>query len=195
MIGFGVLLLGSMLSEGAILDWGQEFVRRTTDTTVATAATAVTLYSGAQFAGRLFGDELAEFFGVRVVVGASGVIGASGALLAMLGGSVALALTGFVMLGLGLASMAPLMLSAAGRRDPANAGRNIGLVNAIGYCGMLIGPAAVTVIVNAFGIEWMPALSVVLLALAAIGGPLLMRSSPKFEKRAASAPHLTRSAG
>ncbi len=184
MIGFGVLLLGSMLSEGAVLDWGQEFVRRAVGTTAGLAATAVTLYSGAQFVGRLFGDKLAEYFGARLIVGASGVIGAAGALLAMLGGSAPLALTGFVLLGLGLACMAPLMLSAAGRRDPENAGRNIGLVNAIGYVGMLVGPAAITVVVDNLGIEWMPLLPAILLALIAIGGPALMRLVPRYHKPA-----------
>lgn len=182
MIGFGALLLGSQLSEGAILDWGQEFVRRHIGTSAGLAATAVTVYSGAQFVGRLFGDRLAERLGSRTLLAASGLIGGAGALLAMLGGSAPTALIGFGLLGLGLACMAPLMLSAAGRRDPANAGRNIGIVNALGYGGMLVGPAAITVLVDAFGIAWMPILPVVLLLLIAIGGPVLMKTAPRFRR-------------
>ncbi|WP_063756766.1 MFS transporter [Streptomyces sp. NRRL F-5135] len=183
MLGFGVLLLGSMLSEGSLLDWGQEFVRRTTGADAALAATGVSLYSGAQFVGRLFGDRLANRFGARVVVGASGVIGAAGALVALSAATTFLALTGFVLMGLGLSCMAPLMLSAAGRYDPANAGRNIGLVNAVGFCGMLVGPAAITLVVDAFGIRWMPVLSVLLLGLIALCGPLLMRTASTTPSR------------
>lgn len=182
MLGFGILLLGSQLSEGSLLDWGQEFVRRHAGTTASFAASAVTVYSGAQFIGRLFGDRLAEFFGARVIVGASGGIGCAGALLAMLGGTPTLAIVGFALLGLGLSAMAPLMLSAAGRRDPANAGRNIGIVNALGYGGMLVGPAAITVVVEAFGIDRMPALPAALLLLIAIFGPVLMRTVPRYKK-------------
>ncbi|MFB6679414.1 MFS transporter [Streptomyces sp. NPDC056390] len=177
MLGFGALLLGSMLSEGSVLDWGQEFVRRTAGTEASLAAAAVSLYSGAQFVGRLFGDRLANRLGPRTVVGASGVIGAAGALVSLLGTTTAVALTGFILMGLGLSCMAPLMLSSAGRRDPANAGRNIGLVNAVGFCGMLVGPAAITVVVDAFGIRWMPLLSIVLLGLIAVCGPILMRTA------------------
>jgi MFS family permease len=177
MLGFGVLLLGSMLSEGAVVDWGQEFVRRTTGTEAGVAAMGVSLFSGAQFVGRLFGDRLATRFGSHTVVGASGVTGALGALVALSATSTAVALTGCVLMGLGLSCMPPLMLSSAGRHDPANAGRNIGLVNAVGYCGMLVGPAAITLVVDEFGIRWMPALSVVLLILVGLGGPLLMRST------------------
>ncbi|MGC0366923.1 MFS family permease [Rhodococcus sp. 27YEA15] len=182
LIGFGILLLASMLSENALLDWGQEFVRRTTGTTAGLAAAAVTFYSGAQFAGRLFGDKLAEKFGARAIVGASGAIGSAGALLALLGHSTPLALVGFVLLGLGLACIAPLMLSAAGRRDPENAGRNIGIVNAIGYSGMLVGPAAITILVDTTGIQWMPIVPAILLALIAVGGPALTRLVPNFDK-------------
>lgn len=177
MLGFGALLLGSMLSEGSVLDWGQEFVRRAAGAEASVAATAVSLYSGAQFVGRLFGDRLASRFGARAIVSASGAIGASGALVSLLGTTTAVALTGFILMGLGLSCMAPLMLSSAGRRDPANAGRNIGLVNAVGFCGMLVGPAAITVVVDAFGIRWMPLLSIVLLGLIALCGPLLMRTA------------------
>lgn len=188
MIGFGVLLLGSQLSEGAILDWGQEFVRRHVGTTAGVAATAVTVYSGAQFVGRLFGDRLAEAVGSRTVLAGSGLLGAAGAITAMLAGNATIALIGFGMLGLGLACMAPLMLSAAGRRDPANAGRNIGLVNALGYGGMLVGPAAITVIVDKAGIAFVPILPAVLLVLVALFGPLLMRTAPRYLRRDEIAP-------
>ncbi|RRQ25274.1 MFS transporter [Rhodococcus sp. Eu-32] len=187
MIGFGVLLLGSQLSEGAILDWGQEFVVRHVGTTVATAAAAVTVYSGAQFVGRLFGDRLAEVIGSRTMLAGSGVLGAAGALTAMSAGNATIALVGFGMMGLGLACMAPLMLSSAGRRDPANAGRNIGLVNALGYGGMLAGPAAITVIVEKFGIGFVPMLPAILLVLIAIFGPVLMKTAPKYRRREAAA--------
>ncbi|MDI9893166.1 MFS transporter [Rhodococcus sp. IEGM 1381] len=183
MVGFGVLLLGSQLSEGAVIDWGQEFFRRHIDTTAAMAATAVTVYSGSQFVGRLFGDRLAEAVGSRTVLAGSGVLGSAGALTAMLAGNTTVALVGFAMLGLGLACMAPLMLSAAGRRDPANAGRNIGLVNALGYGGMLVGPAAITVIVDKFGIGFVPVLPAVLLVLVALFGPALMKTAPKYLRR------------
>lgn len=183
MVGFGAVLLGSMLSEGAILDWGQEFVRRHVDTTAAMAGAAVTIYSGAQFVGRLVGDRLAEMIGPRTVVAASGVLGASGAALAMITTHIATALIGFAMLGLGLACMAPLLLSAAGRRDPANAGRNIGLVNAIGYVGMLAGPAAITLVVDNAGISLMPLLPAFLLVLVALFGPLLMKTAPRYRVR------------
>lgn len=181
MVGFGVLLLCSMLSEGATLDWGQEFVRRHADTTAGLAGLAVSLYSGAQLVGRLFGDQLAQKFGARIMVGASGLLGMAGSLLALLGANAATALAGFVLIGLGLANFAPLMLSAAGRRDPDNVGRNIGIVNALGYSGMLIGPGIITILVTRFGITSPFILVAVLMGFLMVTGPMIMKFSKPYK--------------
>lgn len=181
IVGFGVLLLFSMLSEGATLDWGQEFVRRHTDTSVGLAGLAVSMYSGAQFVGRLFADRLATLVGARTVVLGSGLIAMAGSLLAVLGANTVTALAGFLLIGLGLASIAPLMLSAAGRRDPDNVGRNIGIVNALGYSGMLVGPAVLTILVTNFGIVSPFVLIAALMALLAIFGPIIMKQSRPYQ--------------
>lgn len=68
------------------------------------------------------------------------------------------------------------MISAAGRRDPKHAGRNIGTVNCIGFSGMLVGPAAITVIVSNFGISKLMFFPLIMLGLLATFGPLLMRA-------------------
>lgn len=181
MVGFGILLLCSMLSEGATLDWGQEFVRRHADTTAGQAGLAVSLYSGAQLLGRLFGDQLALKFGARIMVGVSGLLGMAGALLALLGATTTTALAGFILIGLGLANFAPLMLSAAGRRDPDNVGRNIGIVNALGYSGMLIGPGVITLLVTRFGITSPFILLAVLMGFLMITGPMIMKFSKPYK--------------
>ncbi|WP_051636665.1 MFS transporter [Rhodococcus erythropolis] len=180
MVGFGLLAFVSYLAENATYDWGQEFVRRTLDTTAGTAALAVTVFSGSQFVGRMLGDKLTERFGQKAVICGSGVIGALGAACMMTAVSPVQALLGFGLVGLGVSCIVPIMLSAAGRMDPQNSGRNIGLVNAVGVTGMFLGPAAITTVVDRMGIEWMPLLPLVLLALIAIAGPILVRKAPRF---------------
>ncbi|MFC8178811.1 MFS transporter [Rhodococcus sp. NPDC057297] len=180
MVGFGLLAFVSYLAENATYDWGQEFVRRTLDTTAGTAAIAVTVFSGAQFVGRMMGDRLTERFGQKGVMGGSGVMGALGAACMMTATSPVQALVGFGLVGLGVSCIVPIMLSAAGRMDPQNSGRNIGLVNAIGVSGMFVGPAAITAVVDTMGIAWMPLLPLVLLTFIAIIGPVLVRKAPRF---------------
>uniref|UniRef100_UPI0035CC70C3 MFS transporter n=1 Tax=uncultured Sphingomonas sp. TaxID=158754 RepID=UPI0035CC70C3 len=175
MIGFGLLLLGSMIGENAIADWGQEFVRRATGSPLSTAGLAVSVFIGAEAVGRLAGDRAAEVFGREKVVFGSGLVSVIGLAIVIAGGTVAAAIVGFGLFGLGLSSIAPLMLSSAGRKDPAHAGRNIGIVNSIGYLGMLVGPALITVIVGQFGLSKLLYLPIGLLILLTVFGPLLMR--------------------
>ncbi|MFL6532138.1 MAG: MFS transporter [Pseudomonas sp.] len=176
MIALGTLLLGSMMGENAIADWGQEYIRREFSTSTSTAGMAVSIFVGAAFVGRLFGDRLAAAFGNAQVVFGCGVVCVLGMILTIVGGSATTGIAGFALFGLGLSCIAPLMISAAGRRDPEYAGRNIGIVNCIGFSGMLVGPAAITVIVSNFGLSKLMFFPLVMLGLLATFGPLLMRS-------------------
>lgn len=179
MVGLGVLLLAAMIGESAIGDWGQEFVRREFGTTAALAGIAVSTFTGAEFIGRFLGDRLAARFGSLQTVFCSSLIALIGLVVAMLGGSAGASIAGFGLFGLGLSCIAPLLLSNAGRMDPANAGRNIGIVNCIGYSGMLVAPAAITLIVNAFGLGALMYLPMAMMVLLATFGPPLMKQSPK----------------
>lgn len=188
MIALGVLLLGSMMGENAIADWGQEYIRREFSTSTSTAGMAVSIFVGAAFVGRLFGDRLAAAFGNAQVVFGCGVVCVLGMTLTIVGGTAMTGILGFALFGLGLSCIAPLMISAAGRRDSKHAGRNIGIVNCIGFSGMLVGPAAITVIVSHFGLSSLMFFPLIMLGLLATFGPLLMKA-PKTD--ASAKPSLT----
>ncbi|KAF1018584.1 MAG: Inner membrane protein YbjJ [Paracidovorax wautersii] len=175
MVGFGVLLLGAMVGENAVADWGQEYLSREVGTTASVAGMAISFFTGAQFIGRLVGDRLAEWMGAPRLVCLSGLCAVLGLIVTITGTNAVAGMIGFSMFGLGVSCIAPLMLSSAGRKDPLNAGRNIGIVNGIGYTGMLAAPAALSLIVSAFGIGMLLYFPLVLLALLALFGPQLMR--------------------
>lgn len=181
MVSFGVLLLGSMVGEGTVADWGQEYGRRVLGSTASNAGIAVSVFTGAEFFARLVGDRVAARMGPARMVFISALISITGLAITVVFHTQAAGIIGFAMFGLGLACVAPLMLSSAGRKDPANAGRNIGIVNCIGYSGMLVGPAATAYVVSMFGIEKLLYFPMLLLIPLAIFGPALMRQrrSPK----------------
>lgn len=185
MVAFGTVLLGSYLSEGAVVDWGQEFVRRVTETSAAAAALAVTFYSGASFIGRICADKLAEWIGSRRVIILCSLLTLSGLVVLLTVPSLYFFYFGFVLIGLGLSAIPPLMLSSAGRIDPSNAGLNIGIVNGVGYVGLLAGPAFIALIVHNVGISWMPILPLALMLIVIICGPALMRFAPEFKHSSA----------
>ncbi|MCG0999487.1 MFS transporter [Acetobacter persici] len=183
MIAFGVLLLGGMVSENVVGDWGEEFVRRVNRATGSQAGTAVSVFIGAEAAGRLFGDRLAQFFGRSRVVLVSAVSALIGIIMTVFPGTPTSSIIGFATLGLGLANVAPLMLSSAGRADPDSSGRNIGIVNAIGYSANLVSPAMTTLVVTSVGLGKLMYFPFIMLIPLLLFGPALMRRSEHFHHR------------
>jgi sugar phosphate permease len=179
MVAFGALLIAGMVSESAVSDWGQEFLRREADMSISAAGLAISFFTGAGFIGRITGDWLAERIGGARMLLCCGLTSILGICLATLSRDGVIAMVGFALLGLGLACIAPLMLSAAGRKDPANAGRNVGIVNGIGFAGLLGGPAAYSYVVTTYGIGALFYVPLVLLSLLALLGPLLMNVRAK----------------
>lgn len=174
MVGLGTLMIAGMISESAVSDWGQEFLMRETGLGISTAGLGISLFTGAGFIGRMTGDWLAERIGRASMMFCCGAVSIAGIGLATLSHEGHFAMAGFALLGLGLACVAPLIVSAAGSKDPANSGRNVGIVNGVGFAGLLGGPAAYSYVVTVFGIGALFYVPLVLTALLMVFGPLLI---------------------
>lgn len=143
LIALGVICFCALLAEGAISDWSALYLRRNLDAGAALGATGFAAFSLAMAVGRLAGDRLSERIGPGRLVRLGGLL-AGGALgLALLLGRPLPAIAGFVLVGLGLAAMVPLVVSAAGRSHPQATGPAIAIVTVIGYAGFMLGPAAI----------------------------------------------------
>lgn len=93
------------------------------------------------------------------------LIAAIGLLVSALTPWRALALPGFVLIGLGAANIVPVMFSAAGRVPNVAPAVSIAAVTTIGYAGLLLGPALIGFIAHGTSL---PA------ALAVVAGLLLL---------------------
>ncbi|WP_042543739.1 MFS transporter [Leucobacter komagatae] len=178
LLGFSVLFLSGVFSESAPIDWGQEFSRRVLDVSPGTAGLALSVFSGTQFVTRLVGDRLIAWLGDRRALIMSGLVGASGALAVTFAPNMGLAYVGFGLMGFGLGCIQPITISAAGRMDPKNAGRNIGIVNGVGHLGFLVGPALLSVVATSVGIQWLFMMPAILMVFIAVAGPFLIRFAP-----------------
>ncbi|MFF3700104.1 MULTISPECIES: MFS transporter [Pseudomonas] len=176
MVVFGLILIAGMIGESSVSDWGQEFMHRERGMSITTAGMAISLYTGAGFIARLTGDWLAARIGRASMLFLSCVVSIVGMLCATLSKEPLMSVVGCALLGAGLACIAPLMLGAAGQKDPANAGRNVGIVNGIGFFGMLGGPAIYSLIITTYGIEALFYLPLVLMAIVTVIAPLSVRA-------------------
>ncbi len=165
LIALGVLAVLGLLAEGAIYDWLTLYLQRERAASPALAALGFTCFSAAMAAGRFGGDALRSRMVPDRLLRASALLSASAMSIVLLTDSLALALIGVALVGLGLANVIPLLFVAASRIEGVGAAAGIALVSSLGWVGVVIGPPLVGGVAQASSLGWGLAL-VVLSSLA-----------------------------
>lgn len=139
----GVLCLIAFLVEGSMLDWSAVFLNTVRGMDINHSGIGFALFSMTMAIGRLSGDWLVPKLTERVVL-----VGGSG--LALIGIAIAIfvdnqiaTLAGFILVGAGIANLVPVFCSAAGKQGAMPVAMALSTVNAIGYLGILMGPAVI----------------------------------------------------
>jgi MFS family permease len=178
----GLLAFCAFGLDGTAYNWIAVDLRSTHGAPPGLAAAAFTGFALALAIGRMFGDRLIHRFGrIRVVRACAAAAAAAGALV-VLAPTAELALLGWVLLGLGLAAVAPTVLGAAPRVGAESPGLAIAAVTTIGYLGSFTGPPAIGAIAEA------TSLSTALLALVAFSALLGALAKPALTEPAEREP-------
>ncbi|MEX1827683.1 MFS transporter [Luteibacter sp. CQ10] len=172
MPGGAVFLLGFLclvvfLAEGSMLDWSAVFLRFSRGFDASSAGLGYAAFSVAMAVCRLLGDRITSHVGPVAIVRGGSLVAAAGFLVATLIPWGPAALFGFVLVGIGASNIVPVLFSAAGRMGGASPGVAIAIVTALGYAGMLAGPA---------GIGFVAHLSTLSIALTGVAGLLVVVS-------------------
>jgi MFS family permease len=129
------------------------------------------VFSGAMATMRFLGDAVRNRFGAVRTLRGSGVLGASGMMIAAAAPHPYVALMGFALAGIGVANMVPIMFSAAGNYPGIPSGTAISAVTMVGYAGILVAPSSIGWLAEQLGYRPTYAgLSVLLLVVAANAG-------------------------
>ncbi|MDT2008787.1 MFS transporter [Rhodococcus opacus] len=144
-----LLALGSAMAlfyaiDFSVGNWSALYVRNVLFTDAGTAALALAAYQCAALASRLSGDFWVAKYGEIAVVRAGSAIGIAGMTVVVLAQSPAVAIVGFLVVGLGVPVVAPLCFSAAGRLAPTGQVDDVvARINLFNYVGTLVGGAIV----------------------------------------------------
>jgi MFS family permease len=160
---FGVIALCSSYGEGAMADWGALHLRDNLHTSVGLAAAGYASFSAAMVIGRLSGTWMLSRAGRTFVLAGGALLAAAGMLLAALVPVLAIAIVGFVLVGLGLANLFPAAIGQAGALTGPS---GVAVASTIGYFGLLAGPPAIGFLAERTGL---PAALTTVSMLAAIG--------------------------
>ncbi len=137
-LGFAALLC--LLCEGTMYDWSSVYMTQVWQTPLFLSVAGFGLFSAAMAAGRFGGDRLRDRFGAPLLLLGGCTIAAAGALLCVFGHSRELALLGFVLVGLGLSNVIPIVFALAPAAHVQAPERAIAFVSGTGFIGFLIGP-------------------------------------------------------
>ena len=177
LLGLALISLAAFLAEGAISDWGPLYLRSSLGQSATVGAAGYAIFVGSMAAMRLTGDRLTARFGRVPIVRTGGALAAIALASALLLARPEATFIAFVCVGLGLANVFPLVVSAAGRsRSPAPA-LAIATVSMGGYAGVLIGPPAIGFLAEAASLPVALGLVVALCALVAALAGLVGGSS------------------
>ncbi|MFI6940070.1 MFS transporter [Streptomyces sp. NPDC050418] len=147
------LLIGAVgfcavFAEGASLDWSAVYLKDELETSAGLAAACTTAFALTMAVARIAGDKVVDRFGPVRTVRSGGVLATAGGLLVVLADHPAVAMTGFGLMGLGIAVVVPLAFAAAGRSGP-NPSQAIAGVATITYTSGLIAPSAIGAVADA----------------------------------------------
>jgi predicted MFS family arabinose efflux permease len=177
VILLGLLCLAVFLAEGAMLDWSAVFLRSARGFALSNAGLGYSAFSVAMAAGRLLGDRITSALGPVRVVRLGGAVAAAGIVIACALPWPATSLVGFVLVGLGASNIVPVLFSAAGRLPGTSAGMAIATVTALGYTGMLAGPAAIGLVARITSLPIALGGIAVLLAAVSANASIIRRSA------------------
>lgn len=161
----GIIAFCAMLTEGAMSDWTAVYLRDI-GAGAGLAASGYALFSITMAIGRLSGDRAIDALGGRRLIRIGGVVAAVGILLAMVLHTVPAALIGFGLVGIGVATIAPIVYSTAGSSRLIPPGTAIAAATTIGYLGFMAGPPVIGLTAGLTGLRW--ALTVVVAMLGAM---------------------------
>lgn len=171
----GALAMCAAISEGAMADWSGLYLSDYLGTTEGFAAFGYAAFSALMLLGRFTGDALVGRFGSVGMIRWGGLLAAAGLGLAVAINTPWAMLVGFGAVGLGLATVYPLVFSAAGNHPTIAPGRAAAGVATMGYTGFLAGPPLLGFIAEPTSLRVVMAIIVAL----AIGCTLLARATER----------------
>ena len=175
LVAFG---LGAGLTEGASRAWSIIYLRDNFDVSPFIESLALPALLAAMASGRLLADPVIDRFGPVKVARLLSALAIAGMVLTVLAPNAYLVLLGFVIVGLGICVLYPLMLSAAARIGDRPASQNVAATTLIFQLVNLGAPALIGLVAGSFGVQFAFAMLIPLLVLTfAMAGRLRPREA------------------
>ncbi len=150
----GLIAFSCMLCEGTMFDWSGVYFQNVVAVPKELTTLGYTAFMGTMAGGRFIGDRLVTRFGRQRVLQGSGMIITIGLAVSVIFPTIIMATTGFLLVGLGVSSVVPLVYSVAGKSKTLSPGLALAAVSSIGFLGFLLGPPLIGFIAQLSSLSW-----------------------------------------
>jgi MFS family permease len=141
LLGIGLVGFCGIFGEGAGTDWSAVYLTHVAHASAEIAAFCVTGFAATMAVGRLSGDPVVRRIGPVRTVRAGGVLAVAGVITVVCSRDAAISILGFAALGLGIATVVPLAIAAAGRTTENADAAAAGITTITYTAGLLAGPS------------------------------------------------------
>lgn len=169
LLVIGLLICCGMLAEGVMYNWSVLYVKQELGTPQDRAALAYIAFAGATALTRFAGDAVRARVSERAMLLLGPTIAAAAMALVLLVARPWVAIAGFAAVGVGLATIVPILYNAATRVPGVSRAAAIASVSSIGYLGFMVGPPIIGGIAHATTLSIAMGTLIVASAILAIG--------------------------
>jgi MFS family permease len=162
LLKLGLIALCCMVCEGAMFDWSGVYFQKVVQAPKGLVTLGYTAFMSTMAGGRFAGDKLVTRLGTLRMLQLSGLVIASGLAIAISFPTLVIATLGFMLVGIGVSSVVPLVYGVAGKSTVFSPGVALAAVSTIGYLGFLAGPPMIGFIADLASLRWSFALIAVL---------------------------------
>lgn len=186
VVAIGLVGFCAQFAQGAAGNWSAIYLEDIAGASAGIAAASFTAFSCTMGVVRVCGDLLVRRWGTVRTIRASGLIAVAGGVLIVVGRDPAPVITGFALLGVGIAVVVPLAFATAGHRgDDPN--RSIASVATVTYLSNLVAPAVVGAIAGVTSLQTAFLLITVLTGCVVVGAPAFREPAPAEQRARGSA--------
>ncbi|MEO6229844.1 MAG: MFS transporter [Ferruginibacter sp.] len=169
LLKLGLIAFGCLVCEGTMFDWSGVYFQKVVKVPVSLTTLGYVAFMSSMAAGRFIADWLVTKFGVKLILQCSGLIIAIGLLIAVIFPFIPTATIGFLLVGIGVSSVVPLVYGLAGKSSTMSPGVALAAVSSVGFLGFLVGPPLIGFISQYAGLR----LAFIVIAFIGFGTSIL----------------------
>lgn len=182
--GLAVLAGCHGVVESGIMGWSAIYLHQGLQASESVAGMALAVFAATMAVGRFLTDAVVTRFGPVAVIGAGSLLCGAGLVLAVVGATTGTMFAGLAACGLGLAAVAPVFFSAAGRLG----GQTLALIASFNAIGGLIGPPVLGQVAKMWSLATVFGVLAVMCVVMAWNARVLRQRVAEAAPGAASAP-------